>query len=348
MSTMTPVHARFDDRIDTLLFGPPPGYGRTIWALITVITVVLLVLHSLRVGFGAEAVVSGVLLILAAATALLPPAAASSSRLAAVWAWTAVAAATLAQLVTAWDAADGQSEGYAPWYVRGATIVYAAVILRRRALAGWAGAFAGFAGMALVSMLAGEDFGQWAVLVLRQTAALLTIQVFAILLDRYWREVAVLREEEHVRLTAVELRESAERQQHAEAERIRGLVTPTLQRIASGDTSAELRCDAMLLEGALRDTLRGRRLAAGAVPAAAHAARARGVEVVLLDDLDEESLRVETAPDEVLNWVALRLSTVEAPRATVRLAVSADRQLTVSFYAENPGDAPEFMSFEVA
>ena len=221
------------------------------------------------------------------------------------------------------------------------------MILRRRAGAGWASALAGYTGAAIIGLIAGDTPGEWLVLLLRQTAVLVAIQVFAILLGRTWREVAVLREEERARMTAIKLREASVKRRWVDAERIRSLATPTLQRIAAGEESPELRREAMLLEGALRDMLRGRRLAAGAVPTAAREARARGVDVVLLDDLGDEAGPLPYAVlSTVQEWAAERLSNTAPPQATVRLAVGADRRLTVSFYAEHSGDGPEVLTLD--
>lgn len=327
-----------------MLFGPPPGLGRPIWALISAITVALVVLHAWQVGPSVLSLAAGALLVFAAGAALLPATAPGSTRLPTRWAWIAALFAVLAQCAMVWDAADGHPDGYAPWYTRGATIVCVAVILRHRAGIGWIGALAGYICAAAV---AGDVLGEWGVLVLRQSAALLAMTVFAVLLGRNERAVAALRDEEHARLRAIHFREAVQRERRGEAARIRQLATGTLQRIAEGETSAELRHEAMLLEGTLRDILRGGRLASGPVPDAARAARARGVDVALLDDLGEGQSRAP-APDAMLSWVAERLVTAAPPRATVRLAAAPGNEVTVSFFAESSGAAPEFLTLPAA
>ncbi|HRQ01066.1 MAG TPA: hypothetical protein PK781_11535 [Terrimesophilobacter sp.] len=344
MNRQTAVRNLLEERADTTLFGPPPGHGRAIWALVATITVTLAVLQFWQLGVSVAALAAAALLLVAAGAALLPAAEPDGYRLPRHWAWGAVVAVTLVQLTTIWDAADGRGEGYAPWYIRGSTIICAAVILRRRAGAGWAGALVGYLILALHGAMTGVPVGEWTTLILRQAGALIAIQVFAVLLDRSRRAVAVLREEERARLAAIRLRDAATRQRQVEAKRIRGLVTPTLLRITAGEASAELRREAMLLEGALRDSLRGRRIAAGPVSAAARGARTRGVDVVLLDDLGEGAgLTRFAVPDAVLDWVATRLSTAEPPRATVRISATTDERMTVTFYSENRGEGPELL-----
>ncbi|MFV0434551.1 MAG: hypothetical protein ACK5LO_11280 [Leucobacter sp.] len=304
---------------------------------------------TLRFSDGLVELVSGILLIGAGAVAMLPPDDLYDSRLAARWAWCAVAAAALAQLVMTWNTGSGPGEGYATWGVRGATIVCAAVLLRGRAGAAWAGALVGYAGDGIIGVATGDPIGLWIVLILRQIASMLAIQIFAILLERNRRAVTALQEEERAALMAIQVREAIGRQRRLESERIRDQAVPILRRIAAGEASEELRREAKLVEGSLRDMLRGRRLAVGPVPDSARAARARGVDVVLLDDLGGElGIRHGRVPSAVSNWVAERLSEVEPPRATVRLAAGTDGDLTVSFYAENPGDAPEFLTIDPA
>lgn len=331
---------------DTIFFGPRPGYGRALWAVIAGATAAFTLLKSWQLGPSTWAVVTAFAFVAAVGAATLP----RGARLAAPWAWgAAMTSALVVPFTMIWDPSLGQLEGYAPWYARGTTIVCGVVILRHRAAAGWTSALLAFSTSAAVSALAERPLAQWGGLSLRQAAALIALQAFAVFLARGQAAIAALREEERARFTAIRLRKTVMQQRHREAERIRTLVTATLQRIAAGDTSAGLRREAILLEGELRDSLRGHRLAAGPVPAAARAARARGSDVVLLDDVGDpgEGSEPEAAPAAVLDWVANRLDTVTAPRATVRLATGADGRPVISFYAERTGEVPEFLALDL-
>lgn len=344
MTATAAVRHHRDEQSDTMLFGPPPGHGQATWMLVGIITVILMVLHAWQFGIGAGALAANALLLMASGAVMLPRVAPGDGRLPLGWAWGAALATALAQIVTVWDATGDRDQSYAPWYLRTATIICVVLILRHRSRAGWAGALLAYAAVAGIGIMDGEAFGQWAVHILRQLAVMVAIQVFAILLNRNARAIALLRQAEHARLTAVHFREAAMRQRLVEACRIRGLVTRTLERIAEGEQSAELRNDATLLEGALRDTLRGRRLTTGPVPTAARRARARGVDVVLLDDLGEDESRARMhLPDAALEWIAEHLDAAVPPRATARLAADAEGCLTLSFYAEGAGLAPEFL-----
>ena len=330
------------------LFGPPPGIGRQLWVVTALATVALIALQSWHVGVDSWAVVTGLVLIAAGGAALLPATEPGGGRLAAGWAWGAATAVALAQLATLWDPAHGDGNEYAPWYVRGATIVCAVVILRGRAGAGWTGALIGYLAAATIGVASGDLVGQWSVLTLRQIATLIGIQVFAIMLARAERANEALWKEERARQAAIQLRDAVARQRQEETERIRSLARATLQRIADGEESIALRQEAMLLEGTLRDTMRGRRLAVTPVAQAARAARARGVDVVLLDDLTRPSAEhtPEAVPDSVLAWLAARLAAAAPPRATARLATGVDSGPEVSFYSEAEGSPPERMPLE--
>lgn len=328
---------------DTTLFGPPPGRGRPVFALIALIHLLLALLHAAQVGASVPALVATAGLIAASGAALLPAAQAEGFRLPARWGWAASAGVALTQLATIWDA-QVQPGDYAPWYLRGATIVCAVVILRGRAGSAWLGAGAAFAVIAILGVLADAPTVAWLILLLRQVAVLGAIQVFAFMLDRSRQAIVAMRAEERARLATIQRRQALTRQYRVEAERIRSLVTPTLQRIAAGERSAGLRDEARLLEGTLRDSLRGRLLAAGPVQRAARAARARGVDVALLDDLGDTDRAAPVLPEAALAWVAERLATAEPPRATARVAADSDGRVAVSFYAEASGGSPEFLT----
>ncbi|MGK9147659.1 hypothetical protein KXS11_08555 [Plantibacter flavus] len=117
------------------------------------------------------------------------------------------------------------------------------------------------------------------------------------------------------------------------------LVEPLLLRIASGDelTRSEER-ECQVLEGRLRDEYRSGRLAREPLMAAAAAARRRGVDVVLLDDVPERSIPEETLV-AVVAWLALALDDASSDRFAGRLlpdgrsgvAVAIDGERATSF-----------------
>lgn len=278
----------------------------------------------------------GLALLLAAAAALLP----RGAPLGLPWTWTAAALAASAPAAAVWDDSNTAS-GYAPWFVRVATIVIAVLLLRGRPVVGWAAAAAGYGILIGWGVTAGAPLADWGGVVMRQAATLLAIEVFAILLARTQRSIAAFRSEERMRVATTERRAQTVKRRELESARIRDLVTPVLRRIASGEDGESLRRESELLGAELRDLLRGARLAGEPVTAAARSARMRGVDVVLLDDLGPTDLDTQQRA-AALTWVAERLARTNGHRATARLSADGARA-AVSFYAEGSSARPEVL-----
>jgi hypothetical protein len=85
--------------------------------------------------------------------------------------------------------------------------------------------------------------------------------------------------------------------------------------IASGDVSSAQRQEHRLLEAVLRDEIRGARLTVEPLASAVRAARARGIDVVLLDDADEVTLAWSD-----LEWASDVIADIDRDRITVRLS----------------------------
>lgn len=217
-------------------------------------------------------------------------------------AWMAAALCIAAGTLPLW-APTQEYVAFAPWYLRAITEVAAWMALRGRPLPAW---IAATLASGVVAVL-----GQ-PVAMVRQLATLLAVQVLVLALGRASRTIAVLREEERLRVEQDASREVAGATRRTELAALAERAEPLLSRLASRKPSAALRREAGLLEASLRDTLRGRRLAVEPLASAALAARRRGVEVALLDDLDA------TWSPVGLKWAAGHLATSTEP-ATVRL-----------------------------
>jgi hypothetical protein len=144
------------------------------------------------------------------------------------------------------------------------------------------------------------------------------------------------------------LRSEAARRRHTESAEIRQLIEPFLREVADGIDSAAggvidgdsstRRAEARVLESDLRDLLRGRRLAREPLLRAAHDARERGIDVVLLDDLPEDTSDLDAVRHGV-TWAAEQLEgTVETP-VTVRLARSLTGRAVITFVAGPESDS---------
>jgi hypothetical protein len=111
---------------------------------------------------------------------------------------------------------------------------------------------------------------------------------------------------------------------------------PMLEKIAAGNLTPQDRQDALILEAQLRDEIRGRSLINPKLKASVQAARARGVEVVLLDEggLDELS---ESERDELRNRLADELDSIQSGRVTIRSP--KQEKIRVTFVASRKGTA---------
>lgn len=106
---------------------------------------------------------------------------------------------------------------------------------------------------------------------------------------------------------------------------------PALNLIAAldGNLTASQKREALLLEAALRDEIRGEALLNDPMRAAIKAARMRGVEVLVLDEGGLSDLD-EVAHKDVLNRAAASFSNVNSGRLTIRAPKGEDWKVTVA------------------
>lgn len=111
---------------------------------------------------------------------------------------------------------------------------------------------------------------------------------------------------------------------------------PMLEKIASGETTQADMQEAIILEAALRDEIRGRLLINPKLKASVRAARSRGVEVVLLDEggLDAVS---ESEREGYRNRLADELDLIKSGRVTIRTPQLEKTRVT--FVASRKGTA---------
>lgn len=152
-----------------------------------------------------------------------------------------------------------------------------------------------------------------------QLASFLAGAFFAIWIRRTARRIAEFQETERRRIAAEQAAEAAADERRRQLDRVRTIAGPALEAIAAGTATDDDRRHHRLLEAELRDGIRGRSLAIDPLPPAVRAARERGVEVAVLDDLrdaapDSEELRRAAA------WAADRVAEVSDGEATIRLA----------------------------
>ncbi|HWH96787.1 MAG TPA: hypothetical protein VNS80_00325, partial [Pseudolysinimonas sp.] len=232
-----------------------------------------------------------------------------------LWVLGVVAVSTVAQC---WNLSPYGWPGWSSWNFGAATFLLFMVALRGRVW--W-----GLVGMILMSILTIHwtytTTGDWFHgfdLTYRQVASYFAGAFFAFWLERTARRIVAYQEAERRRVAVEQGVAAATEERQQQLKRIRQLAGPALRNIAAGAVTADQRREHALLEADLRDQIRGRNLAAGDLPGALRAARLRGVEVDLLDDLRED------APDEhvlgpAIAWAAERVDRVASGSATVRL-----------------------------
>ncbi|MEO5535324.1 MAG: hypothetical protein ABIR17_09360 [Pseudolysinimonas sp.] len=289
-----------------------------LWVLITGTDLALLLLDPAGGIPRSGAWLTWALLVVAAGAALFP----RRDPLRAGWSALAAGLAVVAAAAVFWDPPSEES-GYSPWYLRAAATVLIVIVLRRRPAVGWVGMALLTAVVLTWAAVSGEDVAHWIGVIARPLATLVAVQVAAIGLSLAARTVAAYQAEQRQRVRSEVLRSAAIRERRTELAAIRSLSTSVLERIAADEDDPAVRKEAILVEGALRDVLRGRRLAREPLTTEARAARQRGVEVVLLDDLGDD-LRDEqpgnALASDALVWAADLVRRAAGATATVRLS----------------------------
>jgi len=211
-----------------------------------------------------------------------------------------------------------------PATIFAANYVFAILVLCGRFWVAWGGV-AAVALVVLLTGLAGTDSPFTAADVPMMTIAAVSVAVA--IMGPTQRSLRVLRTEATMRAAAeaTMAAENAERdRQLAELDRV---ARPMLERIAGGaDLNPAERAECRLLEAELRDRLRAPQLATEEIGRAARLARARGVEVVLLDDGGFTGVS-RTVREQVFELAARELTDAESGTVTIRVLPPGRRLL---------------------
>lgn len=159
-------------------------------------------------------------------------------------------------------------------------------------------------------------------LVYRQFFSFVAVAFFSLWLRRTAQRISEFRAVQQRRVAAEHATAAAVDERRQQLDRVRQIAGPALADIATGRVDAAQRDEHRLLEAALRDLIRGRALARGALPAAAHGARGRGIDVAIIDDLREDNPGGALA--SAIAWAAERITGVVSGEVTVRLAREGD------------------------
>jgi hypothetical protein len=155
-------------------------------------------------------------------------------------------------------------------------------------------------------------------------------------LKRANREVEELQSKELATEAAIARVRAANQERENRLHVVLAQALPALETVANSKSvmSATDRQTLLDLEASLRDDIRGRRLNSDAVKLASAAARARGVQVILLDEGGLDSL-TETQLTIVLDKVVHALNSVHAGKIVIRSPRSEKWLVTVM--ATRPG-----------
>lgn len=205
------------------------------------------------------------------------------------------------------------------WPLGAVTAIYAFMGVRGRTGCAWVGMAATIGTCVVWASATGQGAAHGLGMSLINVAPLAMSTFFAFTLRPAAKDIFALREKT-TRIAAAEAADSAVLEERdRQLRRLDEQARPLLERIASGtELTEDERLACRLLEAHLRDCVRAPALTDPAVIVAARDARARGVEVTLLDDR-----AMDGAPEEArrrfLDGVAAELSRAASGSVTVRV-----------------------------
>ncbi|WP_104130467.1 sensor histidine kinase [Cryobacterium sp. N21] len=192
---------------------------------------------------------------------------------------------TVAAVLMFFHIPSGPVGPFAHWHLGAITLLLVVLVARGRT--GWA--WAGYAMMAFssiaVAVHTGLTVGDGLLQASRHAGTLLVGTLFAVALRHYSRNLDELYRDRLQRETFVARTGATTSERQVQVARLNALARPSLERLTRIDPVTDFQRDEFLLvEASLRDAIRARCLFVEPIIGAAWAARARGVEVVLLDD----------------------------------------------------------------
>lgn len=205
------------------------------------------------------------------------------------------------------------------WFIPSAAVVLALVAFRGHPSTAVAGVVAVMVTEVVVIVVRDLDVTELVPGMVRATLAV-AIAAAMVLTDD-----ALQRRAERDRTTAMSAAEdrawavATTEETRARGAALADLVIPLLERIAAGEPlDEETAGDCVVLEGRLRDAYRSGRLAREPLVSAAAAARRRGIDVVLVDDVPEHVLTERTL-DRIAQWMGEALGASTGPTFAGRI-----------------------------
>jgi hypothetical protein len=228
-------------------------------------------------------------------------------------------------------------DSHSTWYVAGVATLMAVIALRQHKVLAWLGVVLMASQVLIwggVGLLFNAGIFGALMLVAAAHAASVTLASSAKAAEDYL--------EQGLQTSAATAAKTAARnERQLRVEQALSAALPMLNKIEklSGKLDPQDRQQALALEAMLRDQIRGRHFDSPVLQSEIAKARARGIEVQVLDDggLDQLS---ESERQQLLAKVAQHITTVTAGRLVLRSV--ADEKWTVSITASKPGaEAPD-------
>ncbi|UGT63554.1 hypothetical protein [Nocardia asteroides] len=218
-----------------------------------------------------------------------------------------------------------------------ASYVLALLVLRGRLGAAWIGVAATAGVIAVLAAAEGMTGGSFVGTVV-PIGTVAGVSLFAAVMRPTQRSLHTLREEATLRAAAEATLAAENGERDRQLARLDRLARPMLERIAAGaDLNGRDREECRLLEAELRDGLRAPQLVTDELSAAARGARARGVEVVLLDDGGFAGVP-RWVRERVVDAAAGELDAATDGTVTVRVLPMGRRVLATVLAAAGAGD----------
>ena len=233
------------------------------------------------------------------------------------------------------------------WPLGMSVVIYTFMCVRGRTLAAWLGlaltmsVAIGWATLTGQGPMYGLSFSAINV------APLLMSTFFAFTIRPLAAAIFELRKQSTVRIASQAAASAVLEERDARLASLDALARPLLQRIADGpDPTDEEILACRLLEAELRDTLRARGLVRPDLARAARSARARGVEVMMLDDRSPNALD-DDVRERIVTAASSTLDAAEAGAVTVRL-LPPGRPVAATILLDDLGEGAERVEYDEA
>ncbi|THG30759.1 hypothetical protein [Naasia lichenicola] len=247
----------------------------------------------------------------------------------------------LATAAISWEMPTHGWPGYASWHLGASTIMLFFLAMRGRIAIAWVSYLLMSAITIVWAVDVGQGIGTGIALTDRNAGVLLIGSLFGAAIGRLAQRIRNLSEIEVRRGAAISAEQVSVAQRGVRLERLEQMALPFLRRVAGGADPAEVHAEAVVLEGQLRDQVRAGVLAP-ALAEAVSEARARGIDVTLLDDLRD--IPPSDVMDGLTAFVRGRLAEMTEGKLVVRL-LPPGREIRATVLVSRPDEISDRYDF---